>query len=148
MRRRRGYTLVEMITVAGIGLVVASLVGSLYLTITRAIETELARSEMVAGAREVSHYLKSDVRRADSIAVSAEKLALVSEGERITYTNSSGGVSRQSTTGARLLGSKGITAGFSSLGGNGVEITLTAERTVRSRTITLYREIAVARRNP
>jgi type II secretory pathway pseudopilin PulG len=146
MKRRRGYTLVEMVTVAGIALVVASLTGSLYLTITRAIETELARSELVAGAREVSHYLKSDVRRADAIAVGEGKLTLVAQGENISYANSRGGVSRQSRTGTRLLGGEGIKASFSPLGDRGVEVRLTGERSVRSRTITLHREIAVARR--
>jgi len=148
MKRCRGFSLVEMVTVAGITVVVISLVGSLHLTITRAIETELARSEMVAGAREVLRYVKSDVRRADSIVVRPGELALTAGGERIRYTNAGGGVSRGSKAGARLLGGEGIRVAFSSLGGSGVEVTLDGERTVRSRVITVHREIAVARRAP
>jgi hypothetical protein len=146
MKRRRGYTLVEMVTVAGIGLVAASLMGSLYLTINRAIETELARGEMVAGAREVSHYLKSDVRRADAVAVSGGELTLVAQGETITYSNSGGGIRRRAKTGERLLGGEGFKAAFFPLGGDGLEVTITGERNVRGRAIALHREIAVARR--
>jgi len=148
MTRCRGYTIVEMITVAGIALVVASLVGSLHLTITRAVETELARSEMVSGAREVIHYLKRDVRRADSLALSANRLTITAPGERITYTAGGHGVSRQSKAGTRALGGDGIAVAFSPLGSSGVEVTLSGERTVRSRMITVHREVAIARRTP
>lgn len=146
MTRCRGYTLLEMVTVAGIVLVVASLVGSLHLTITRAVETELARSEMVSGAREVIHYLQSDVRRADSLALSANRLTISAQGERITYAAGGHGVSRQSKTGTRMLGGEGISVAFSPLGGNGVEVTLSGVRAVRSRTITVHREVTIARR--
>lgn len=148
MTRRRGYTLIELITVTGIGLVVMSLVGSLHLTITRAIQTEVARSELVAGAREVLHYLKSDVRGADSIAVTPGRLIVIADGDRIAYANVRGGVSRQSRAGARLLGGEGIQVAFSPLGASGVEVTLSGQRTVRSRTLTLHRETAIARRKP
>jgi len=148
MTRRRGYTLVEMITVAGLSLVVCSLVGSLYLTTTRAIETELARSEMMAGAREVCHYLKRDVRGAESLAVSGDRLTLIARGEAITYANSKGGVSRGSATGTRLLGGLGLRVRFSPLGAKGVEVKVTGQRTVRSRAIRMDREMTLARRNP
>jgi prepilin-type N-terminal cleavage/methylation domain-containing protein len=153
MTRQKGYTLVEMITVTGIGLVVASLLGSLYLTITRAVEVELARSEMVAGAREVIHYLQRDVRRADSLAVTPASLTVTAQGERITYSPARAGVSRRTGAGlpgppkgARLLGNQGISVAFSPLGSSGVEVTLTGERAVRSRVITVHREVAIARR--
>ena len=148
MSRRRGYTLVEMVTVMGITLVVVSLIGSLHLTITRAVETELARSEMVAGADEVLHYLKSDVRGADAFSMGSRSLTVVRHGERVTYTSTQAGVTRKSRAGSRLLGGEGITVAFSPLGGRGVQVTLRGERTARSRTLALRREVVIARRKP
>jgi hypothetical protein len=45
-----------------------------------------------------------------------------------------------------MLGGEGISLAFSPLGGNGVEVTLSGERAVRSRTITVHREVTIARR--
>lgn len=148
MSRRKGYTLVELIAVMGIALVVASLIGSLHLTITRAIETELARTEVLAGAEEVLHYLKRDVRGADAFSVRPGSLTVFRHGEAITYANAQAGVSRRSRVGSRLLGGEGITVAFSPLGGRGVQVTLRGERAARSRTITLRREVVIARRKP
>jgi hypothetical protein len=142
----RGYTIVEMITVTGLLLVIASLVASLHFTIARAVETELARSEMVAGAREVIHSLQSDVRRADSLALSASRLTMSVQGERITYATGKHGVNRESGAGTRALGCDGISVAFSLLGGHGVEVVLDGERTVRSRMIAVHREVVIARR--
>jgi len=148
MTRQRGYTVVEMITVTGVGLVVAGLLASLYLTITRAVEVELARSAMVADAREVLHYLQSDVRRADSLALTPASLTVTARGERITYRPARIGVSRQTGAGTRLLGGRGIRVAFSPLGSRGVEVTISGELAVRSRIVTVHREIAIARRTP
>jgi prepilin-type N-terminal cleavage/methylation domain-containing protein len=146
MRTRRGFTLIEMVAVSGIAAVVASLVGTLYLTVGRAVETEKARSEMLAGAREVLSYIKRDVRQADALSASNGRLVIIIGGRQIKYANATGGISRQAGGGTRLLGSEGLRANFQVLGGRGVATTLIGKHTVRSREISLRRESFIARR--
>jgi len=147
LSKRRGYTVIEMVTVTGIIMVVASLVGSLHLTVGRTVETEKARSEMLVGAREALRYIKRDVRQADALSTNNGRLLIIIGGRRITYSNAAGGIARQAGGGTRLLGSEGLRAAFRVIGGRGVETTLTGKRTVRSRDISLHRESFIARRN-
>ena len=78
--KSRGYTLVEMVTVMGIGFLVLTLVGTLYLGVNRAVGIELARSELLANAREVLHPLEAEVREASALSASPSRLSLVVQG--------------------------------------------------------------------
>ena len=148
MIRSKGYTIVELVTVMGVGAVVAAMIGSLWLTTTRAVETELARSALSAGAREVSHHLKKDVRSADSVDVRGNVLTLAVRGETVTYTSDREGVHRRSGNGSQTLGIRGINASFSVVGQRGIQVTVSGERLVRSRTVAIHRELMIARRTP
>jgi hypothetical protein len=145
MTRARGYTLAELIAVMGIALLVIALVGPLYLGVTRALDVEAARGELLAGAREVLHPLKDDVRQAQSLAVTPTRLSLVVKGQRVEYLSTAAGVTRRSG-GSRPLGGAGIRVEFRPLGGRGVEVRLSGQRSVRSRTLTLERRLTIARR--
>jgi hypothetical protein len=148
MSRNRGYTIVELVTAMGVGVVVATMIASLWLTTTRAIETELARSALSAGAREVSHHLKRDVRRADSVEVSGNVLTLEVGGETVTYMSDGEGVHRRIGGGSQTLGLRGMGASFSVVGQRGVQVTVSGERLVRSRAVAIRRELMIARRAP
>jgi prepilin-type N-terminal cleavage/methylation domain-containing protein len=148
MRDRRGFTLIELMTVAALSVVVVALVGSLHFAVTRALETEGARGQMLAGAREVMRYVKRDVRQAGSLSAQPASLTLVVQGETVTYRMSGGGVVRRTSRGERVLGAPGLKIAFRPLGTRGVAMTLTGRRVVRSRTLTLRRETAIARRMP
>jgi hypothetical protein len=142
----RGMTLIETVTATGLTIVVASLVGVLYMTVGRAIQVERARSEMLVGSREVMHYLRTDTHRATGMSVTPDRLTLNVAGERISYSNSANGVARQTGQGARMLGNTGMQASFQPAGGRGVEVVLTQARQVRSRNLRLQRQCTFVRR--
>lgn len=144
----RGYTLVELVSVIGIAFLVIAMVGPLYFAVSRATEVEAARSELLAGAREVMHPVKADVREAEALSVSPRRLSLTVRGKQVEYVSVRGGVSRRTGGGSRTLGAEGIVVEFRPLRARGVEVVLHGTRTVRSRTITIAREAAVARRVP
>jgi hypothetical protein len=148
MRGRGGYTLVELVSVIGIAFLVVAMVGPLYFALSRAMEVEAARGELLAGAREVLHPMKAEVREAESLTVSPRRLSLTVKGRRVEYVSVRGGVSRRADGGSRVLGAEGIAVEFRPLRARGVEVVLHGTRTVRSRTITIARDAAVARRVP
>ena len=148
MTRARGYTTIELVVVCAIAGLVLATVSALYATVTRATEVEAARSQLVAGAREVLHQIEADVRASQSLSSTAGQLTLMARGQQVTYANSEEGVTRRVAAGRRVLGTEGMTVSFQSAGGRAVTVVLRATRTVRSRSLTIARELTVGRRGP
>ena len=94
IRSRRGFSLIEMIFVIGLGSVVLAVGYRMYASVVRADQFDSRRQEIVLASQNLLGRIKQDVRSANLTSAFGSSLVINSTDRRITYRSLPGRVER------------------------------------------------------